>query len=265
MNTVVIPTQTLYVYMLLHLRFVGMMFSAPIFSSSMAPAPFRYLFAVTLTAASIPAVGENVIATVLFDSAFTVGLLCMRELLIGIALGLFSSLPLMALRITGEQIGTLIGFSMAQVMDPATQTENSILGQLNFLVGMWFYFRWNGHLIMVQAVMETLKLIPIGGISPLPMGDMAIGLWLQELFILSMRIVIPFYCALILSDIGLGFLARTVPQMNIFVLGLPVKVALGFMVLTVILPLTVDLIFNHFERWVEFALGGVQVWRAVSQ
>ena len=67
--------------------------------------------------------------------------------------------------------------------------------------------------------------------------------------------------ALLLADIGLGFLARTVPQMNIFVLGLPMKVALGLFVLTVALPLMVDTVYDQLERWIEFALQSATAWR----
>ena len=260
MKGIELPAQLLIVYLLLHLRFIGLMFSSPVFTSTMSPTPLRYLFVVLLTAVSIGTVGEQDIPTLYFNDVITLGLLGVRELLIGVALGFFSALPLEALRLAGEQTGTVIGFSMAQVMDPMSQSQTSLLGQLNFLVTLWFYFRWNGHLLMVQGVIESLKLVPLGQLSPFPAGDMAIGTWLQNLFILGMRIVIPFYCALVLADVGLGFLARTVPQMNVFVVGLPVKVALGFMVLTVMLPLTVDFIFTQFEKWLEFALGGILVW-----
>ncbi|MBR0184662.1 MAG: flagellar biosynthetic protein FliR, partial [Synergistaceae bacterium] len=83
-------------------------------------------------------------------------------------------------------------------------------------------------------------------------------------FVLAMRMVIPFYCALVLSDVGLGFLARTVPQMNIFVVGLPVKVMLGFMVLAAVIPLMMDLIYNNFEHWIEFALSVLRMWRPLN-
>ena len=261
MRGIELPTQLLVVYLLLHLRFVGLMFSSPVFTSVMPPMPVRYLFAVLLTAASLGTIGAQDIPLFYFDSVFSIAILAVREFLVGLALGFFSALPLVALRVAGEQVGTVIGFSMAQVMDPTTQTESSIIGQLDFLMGLWFYFHWNGHLLMIQAVIESLKLVPMGQLLPFPNGTMGAGTWLQNLFILALRIVIPFYCALVLADIGLGFLARTVPQMNIFVLGLPVKVALGFMVLAVVLPLTVDLIFTQFERWIEFALGGTLSWR----
>ena len=76
--------------------------------------------------------------------------------------------------------------------------------------------------------------------------------------------VVPFYCACVLSDIGLGFLARTVPQMNIFVVGLPVKVMLGFMVLAAIVPLIMDLVHTNLERWIEFTLAVLRLWNPVT-
>ncbi|MDD3513913.1 MAG: flagellar biosynthetic protein FliR, partial [Synergistaceae bacterium] len=91
--------------------------------------------------------------------------------------------------------------------------------------------------------------------------DLGLGSWLNQAFVLSLRFVLPFYGAILLADVGLGFLARTVPQMNIFVLGLPLKVALGFFVLMVVLPVTVELMAENIERFIEFALMGVTAWR----
>jgi flagellar biosynthetic protein FliR len=84
---------------------------------------------------------------------------------------------------------------------------------------------------------------------------------MQRALVLAMRMVLPFFGALLLADVGLGFVARTVPQMNIFVLGLPLKVALGFFLLMVVLPMSIDLIHGEVERVVETALGILQVWR----
>jgi len=75
------------------------------------------------------------------------------------------------------------------------------------------------------------------------------------------RMILPFWCAIMLADVGLGFLAYTVPQMNIFVLGLPLKVALGMFVIMVALPLTTELIFAHVEPWIEFAMASATAWR----
>ncbi|MBQ7263509.1 MAG: flagellar biosynthetic protein FliR [Synergistaceae bacterium] len=262
MTGIELPTQLLIVYLLLHLRFIGLISGSPLFTTTMAPTPFRYLFATLLTAAAAASIGEQDIPLLLFDGPLSIALVGARELLIGLALGFLSSLTLIAVRVAGEQIGTTMGFSMAQVMDPTMQTQDSILGQLHFFVALWSWFRWNGHLLLIHAAVESLGLAPLGRLSFLPTGDVGAGAWLQGLFTLAMRVAIPFYCALVLADIGLGFLARTVPQMNIFVLGLPIKVALGFLVLTVALPLMVDLVFGQFERWIGTALETTLLWRA---
>lgn len=259
-----LPAQLVMLYLLLHLRFVGLMFSSPIFTATLTPTPFRYLFAVMLTVCSVGILKPENIPLIYLDEVIFIAAICLRELVIGIALGFIASLPLYALRVAGEQTGSMIGFSMAQIMDPTTQSESSLIGQLHFLIAMWFYFRWNGHLLMVQALVETLKLVPPGQISLFPAGDLSLGTWLQNIFVLGIRMVVPFYCALVLSDVGLGFLARTVPQMNIFVVGLPVKVMLGFMVLAAIVPLIMDMIRGQMERWLEFALAVLRSWNPVT-
>ncbi|MDR2527621.1 MAG: flagellar biosynthetic protein FliR [Synergistaceae bacterium] len=258
-----VPAQLLMAYLLVHLRFVGMVFASPVFLATGMPLPFRYLFCTILTVAAAGSlVGESAaVSTVLFESWVSIFILAVRELLVGAALGLLSALPLLALQISGEKIGMAMGVSMASVMDPTTQRQVSILDQLQFLTGLWFYFRWNGHLLIVQAVVESLRLVPLARMSLFPAGGLPLGEWLTFAFRLALQITVPFYCALLLADVGLGFLARTVPQMNIFILGLPIKLGLGLFVLAAALPLTVDIIYAQVDRWVRFALMSAAAWR----
>jgi flagellar biosynthetic protein FliR len=153
----------------------------------------------------------------------------------------------------GRIVGMQMSFGMANVLDPFSEVQVSVVEQFKFLAGLWFFFHWNGHLLLVRAAGESLRLAPLGVPSlafPLDPG-----------LVLAMRMVLPFFGALLLADVGLGFVARTVPQMNIFVLGLPLKVALGFFLLMVVLPMSIDLIHGEVERVVETALGILQVWR----
>jgi flagellar biosynthetic protein FliR len=260
-----IPARLLMVYCLVHLRFVGMMFAFPLFFTTASPVPFRFLCAVFLTAAAAGVLAESgeefAVSMILFESWISLSLMALRELFVGAAIGILAGLPLVALQVSGEQVSMAMGLSMASVMDPLMERQTSIIGQLQFLIGLWFYFRWNGHLLLIQAVVESLRLIPPGRLSWIPAGDLSLGAWLSAVFNLSVKIVVPFYCALLLADVGLGFLARTVPQMNIFILGLPVKIALGFFVLAMALPLAVEIVYTHLERWVEFALQSSMVWR----
>ena len=260
------PEQTRFValllfYLLAGLRFSGFMLSAPVFMAGGMPLPLRFWCAFFLTLASVGAISDAQVPLVLFESWTSVLVLGLREFFIGMIIGFLAALPLYALQISGELIGISMGFAMVSLMDPLSETRASIIGQLQFLVGLWFFFRWNGHLLMTQAVVESLRLIPPGRLVFWPLTDLGLGAWLQQAFVLSLRFVLPFYGAIMLADVGLGFLARTVPQMNIFVLGLPLKIALGFFVLMIVLPVAVEIMAEYMETYVEFALREATAWR----
>ncbi|MDR1732644.1 MAG: flagellar biosynthetic protein FliR [Synergistaceae bacterium] len=261
MDRLEIPVQLLMVYFLIHLRFVGMMFTSSLFVAAGAPLPLRFLGAVLLTVIAAGTVRESLIPMILFENWISISILALREFLIGTLIGLLAGLPLFALQTAGEQIGMAMGLSMANAIDPMTQSQTSLVSQIQFMVGLWFYFRWNGHLLMVQSVVESLRYIPLAKLSLIPASEIAFGVWVQGVFRLAMKMVIPYYCALLLADVGLGFLARTVPQMNVFILGLPLKVGLGLFVLMLALPLTVDLVHEQLERWIDFALKTALIWR----
>jgi SAM-dependent methyltransferase len=121
-------------------------------------------------------------------------------------------------------------------------------------------FSVEGGRDMLEPFFRHVECIPYENSLAFPL-DPGLGLWMQQALVLAMRMVLPFFGALLLADVGLGFVARTVPQMNIFVLGLPLKVALGFFLLRVVLPMSIDLLHGEVERVVETALGILQVWR----
>jgi flagellar biosynthetic protein FliR len=248
-------------YLLVGLRFTGMMFSAPAFMASSMPLPLRFWCAFFLTLASVGTIPDAQVSLAVFESWTSILLTATREFLIGAVIGILAALPLYALQISGELIGISMGLSMVSLMDPLSETQASIIGQLQFLVGLWFFFRWNGHLLMTRSVVESLRLVPPGTLVLTIPWNLGMGEWLQQAFVLSLRFVLPFYGAILLADVGLGFLARTVPQMNIFVLGLPLKIALGFFILMVVLPVTVEIMAEQMEKYVEMALRGATAWR----
>ncbi|HOO63347.1 MAG TPA: flagellar biosynthetic protein FliR [Synergistaceae bacterium] len=250
----------LVVYVLLSLRFAGLFFSSPPFTASSLPLPLRFWLAFLLGVLALPGKTE-LVSLELLEVPLGVLLLGTREFLVGLGLGFLSALPLYVLQIGGRVIGMQMGFGMVNVMDPMSQTQVPIIGQFSFIVGMWFFFFWDGHLLLIQAVVESLKLIPLGSPFLLFRANPELGEWLQHLFILSMRMVLPFFGTLLLADVGLGFVARTVPQMNVFVLGLPLKVGLGFFLLMVILPLAVDLLHSEISKALLFALERMALWQ----
>ena len=261
MTELALPVNVMLVYLLVFIRYAALIEASSLLSAVNAPPAYRFFFSALLSMGSVSS-AQLTIPLVLFESWISIVVISLREFVIGWLMGLLAFLPLTALHIAGEKTGVSMGLAMASVMDPLSQSQISIIGQMHIFLGFWFYFHWNGHLLIIQSVIESLQLIPpAGGLSFFVSNDMSLGLWMQEAFILAVRMLIPFYCTIMLADIGLGFLARTVPQMNIFVLGLPLKMGLGFFVLLMVLPLIVDVLYENMERYIEFALRSITAFR----
>jgi flagellar biosynthetic protein FliR len=184
-----------------------------------------------------------------------------REFLIGAALGFISGIPLYALQASGFIDGTLMGLNMMNIFDPTSQSQVSVLSQMKYMLAIWFYLHWDGHILLIRALAESVRLVPPGiSLWQDPVTAPWVG-WMQNVFVMAMKISLPAFGAILLAEVGLGFVARTVPQMNVFVLGIPLKIAIGLIVLLTILPGMVDIFHGEIESAVSLALGGIRSLR----
>jgi flagellar biosynthetic protein FliR len=247
-------------HFLVSLRFLGMMLSASVFMLPSIPNAVKYWLSIMLAVIVVPVVEPSIPGVTLGSLTFLF-LMSGRELLIGIAIGFVSSMPLYALQTSGFIDGTLMGLNMMNMFDPTSQTQVSVLAQAKYMLAIWFFLYWDGHLLLARALCESVRIVPVGvGIWERP--DQAPWFdWMQRVFVLSMRISLPIFGSVMLSEVGLGFVARTVPQMNVFVLGIPMKIAIGLTVLITVLPGTVDIFYGEVERAVSWALEGVSFFR----
>lgn len=248
------------IHFLVSIRFLALLLTASVFALPSFPNPVRFWLSVMLSVAVTPMVNAEVPA-VLLSSWLFIGAMGMREFIIGAAIGFVSSLPLYAMQISGYMDSTLIGFNMMNVFDPMSASQTSVLAQLKYLLAIWFFLHWDGHVLLVQALRESVKLVPVGtgtwgGAVGAPWTD-----WLQRAFVIALQISLPVFGAILLAEVGLGFVARTVPQMNVFVLGIPIKICMGFFILLTLLPVSVDVFHAQIERAVLWALEGIHYWR----
>ncbi|KUK58745.1 MAG: Type III secretion system inner membrane R protein [Synergistales bacterium 53_16] len=227
-------TALILVFLMASLRFLGLLSALVFLGGASLPLPVRLWLSMVLALASQKVITGAEIDLVVLSNIFGLAITSAREFCVGLLLGALASSPLYALQIAGRFVGQQMGFAMANLMDPLSRQQVSVIGQLKYLVGTWFWFYLGGHLIMTAAVVESLKTLPVGTpiFSLLSAGG--IRLWINELFLLALKVVLPYFGALFLAEVGLGFIARTVPQLNVFMLGFPIKILLALFLLALL-------------------------------
>ena len=164
--------------------------------------------------------------------------LAAHEALFGLLLGFAAQLPVLAMQMAGELIGLQMGFGIAAVLDPESGNQENLIASLLQNLALLLFLVFGGHHIVLEALADSFRTLPPGALilSPDLLGE---GIHLSgHLLDLGLRLGAPVLAALLLSEVGLGLIARTVPQMNIFIVGFPLKIGLGFAMLALTLPST---------------------------
>lgn len=185
------------------------------------------------------------------NSLWTAAGWAMREVMIGALVGFCFATLFWAVRMAGDLIGLQMGFSIVNVIDPNSTEQVSLIGEFKYLIAMLILLVIDGHHLMIAALVDTYRVVPVG--SGLPGGN-ALDLIIRlsgATFVSAIKIGAPVIVTLLLTDVVMGIVARTVPQMNIFIVGFPLKIGIGFLFLAASLPFLAQL----FTR----TLGQIQI------
>lgn len=182
-------------------------------------------------------------------------IVCVHELAIGALIGFIATMLFASLQISGQMIGMQMGFAIANVMDPQSENQVSIIGQVYFYYGIILFLMFGGHRFLLSGLVGSFDSVPIGGRDYLA-GDYSetMGLFISGLsqmftgvFVFSIRFAAPVVVTVFLVTIALGFIARTVPQMNIMMVGFPVQIAIGLLFLLLSVPFFEELFFEVYN------------------
>ena len=158
------------------------------------------------------------------------------ELLVGLVLGLAMRLLMTAVELAGSVMGFQVGFAMAGVLDPVTQVETPVFGQLLTILASLLYFQVDGHHLLLFALGSSFQLIPpFGAHLSAPLLTDAAGL-MQRTYDTGLKLAFPVMAATFLVHVTMGILGRLVPQMNILLTSFPITIAVGLLVLGLGLP-----------------------------
>ena len=168
------------------------------------------------------------------------------EAIVGAVMGLGVLVLFAALQFTGQLVGIQMGFAIANVVDPTTFQQVGVLSQFLNVLGLMLFLTLDGHLLVLQALFESTTIVPLG--TGDPQGRLIIGELIRygsKIFSMGLRIGLPVVCVVLLVNVGLATLARTVPQVNIFILGFLFTISIGITVLGLALPST-GMVFSRF-------------------
>jgi len=210
------------------LRVSGFMFTTPVFGSKLVPTMVRVwlaLLVAVLLMPSLKGVGE---LPAIGSGAFMI--VAAREVLLGLLIGFVSSFFLYGVEFAGHVVGLQMGFGTSTLFDPVTETEVSVLGTLKGMLAVTLFLVVNGHHQVLSTFASSYRMIPPGGSGLAAAGVGGMVAATASIFNVAVRVSIPMLSALLMAEVGIAMLAKTVPQMNIFVVGFPVKVMLGLAV-----------------------------------
>lgn len=216
-------------FVLVLARFSGLVVSAPVLGSANFPMPAKAGLSALAALVITPTLGPP---EALFpDGPLAFALLGAGEFLIGLILGFIMTLVFAAIQLAGQIIDLQTGFGMMNVFNPALETQFPIFGFFLFILGVLYLLVINGHHLMIRALVATYEHVPVGGfvVRPALLLDAArLG---QGMFIDGLALAAPLAAAMLLAYLTLGLLMRVVPQIHLFVVGFPLTIATGLVLL----------------------------------
>lgn len=225
----------LYVLFWVFIRTTSFLVVSPFFQIRRVPAFVKVGTGLILALLLLPAVSmENMVVPV---TTAGLVLVVIQETLVGLILGFAATLVFAAIRLAGELIDLHIGFSMASLFDPQSGMSTTLLGQFLYILAVLLFLTLDGHHSLLMALAKSLELVPLTGavFQGTLAGQMA-GLF-SEMFVLGFKIAAPLIAVMVISDLSLSLVSRTVPQLNVFIIGFPLKAGLGMLTLIFIMPL----------------------------
>ena len=165
----------------------------------------------------------------------------------GIILGLISNIAFEVVLMAGSLIDVHIGLSMVNTIDPNSETNTTITGNLLHYVALVIFFIVDGHHMLIKSLIESFILLPIG--KGLLYGDTMMTMIeiIANYFVIGLKIALPIVLIILLADVCMGLISRAVPQINVMILGLPVKMLIGIIAISISLPIIIKLFLNNIS------------------
>ena len=239
-------TTNILIFFLILTRNAGMLLVAPIFGTNQIPPSIKVVISFALTVIMFPLVYK--LPYEIPADLYIFALAATKEFLAGVIIGFAAVLMFTAIQLAGEYISHLMGLSIANVVDPISNQHVPVIGQFYYILALLMFLSINGHHWLFAAVQTSYLAVPIGFEFPGIMIVLERLLVLSsQMFVIAMMLIAPILGVLFVTEVALGFMAKVMPQMNIFVVGLPLKIYIGLTLIIMVLPMTESYLQNIFK------------------
>lgn len=214
------------------IRIGGMLFAVPVFGTRMMPVRIRIAFTLVLTAVIAPLLPTPPPIDII---SLTGLLTTVQELIIGLMMGFVLQMVFSALVMAGEQIAMSMGLGFASLVDPANGVNVPVISQFYVIVASLFFLAMNGTMLITETLVQSFQLLPVGTGWLGKDTFWTLVNWGSQMFIAAIMIALPIVTTLLVTYMALGVMTRAAPQLNIFSVGFPVTMMLGFIAMTMTL------------------------------
>lgn len=236
-------------------RVSALVMVTPVIGGPLVPGRVKVLVALLLTAAclgikDLPHPAESL-------PWLALGLLLLKETAVGLALGFTLVLVLAAVQAAGDLLGFQMMFSLGNTYLPMTQEQSSLTGNWFYMFALMLFLSLDGHHWLIQALTASFRVLPVWA---LPGGGGDLAWWLRQtgqLFVLALQLSMPIMAALVITNLALGMIAKTMPQLNIFIVGMPVQVWVAWLLLLMVLAPLLGAEAEMFKDWARETAGWI--------
>lgn len=235
MNIPVIIPELAEAFVLVLIRIGAMIMMVPAFGDATVPASVKWGLSILITLLLFPIVKAGIPPT--GDLGFVSLVLGIAgELLIGIVIGLSARMMFAGIQLAGEMVGFQMGFSVASVIDPASSDQVSVIAEFQYLLSLLLFMTVNAHHVFISAIAESYQVVPPLSVhlsGPLLQALVSLS---KDIFVIAVKISAPVMAVLLFTNVAMGLVARTVPQMNIFIVSFPLQIAVGLLFIGIAAP-----------------------------
>lgn len=227
------------------IRITAFLLATKVFFPNGTPKILKGVIGMILSFGVISGIDYGSVLNIDSNYSLIYGLLC--EVLCGVTLGIIVNIVFQVVKMAGAFIDLQVGFAMMNVVDPNSSENTTILSNLMHNLAIVLFFIANGHYVLIGCLIKSFSIVPIGkGINFSNSFETILGAFIKY-FELGIRIALPIILVIFIAEMSMALVSRTVPQINILILGIPIKIVIGLVTLTAILPILIKTLHYGFD------------------